>query len=290
VWGPCLGLIAGILALCWRRGLDGVAFSTLTTGFIGGIGYSLAQAIKLFGISSGRSANWHSVLEQTQGLFHGVALAIAMGLVARRAPKSTDESGESRWTEVAAVLFVLALVIFLNFRKSPAEWIKYIPTFTPEMYGIRAIRWFNLIYASIALAMAGLLTLHLRRPLAFIPATWLGRAQLLYLVFLWSTVTMNFLHVLPRFEQERLLTEWFITLNAVICTTLAVGFVARPVAITPGSYRRWTRNTVLLVLAGALVAIFAGWGVKRALYHDRPVGDQRVDQIRFGPNATNTVK
>jgi hypothetical protein len=289
-WGPCLGMIAGILVFCWRQRLAGIAFATLTTGFLGGIGFSLGQAIRLSGMSTGRSANWHSVLEQTQGFFHGVALAVAMSLLARRAPKVTDEPQVRRWTEVASVVFVLGIVIYLNFRKSVAEWVHYIPTFTPDLYGIRAGTWFNMIFGAIALAMTGLLILHLRRPVAFIPATWLGKGQLLYLVFLWSIVTMNFMHVLPRFAPGRLATEWVITLNAVICTILVVAFPASSRAIEPRSYSTWIRNTVLLGLIGAITATFVGWGVKRALFGDRPVGDQRVDQIRFGPNNTNTVK
>src|SRR5207244_12321812 len=38
--------------LCGRYRLGGVAFATVATGFLGGIGFALGQAIKMAGISS----------------------------------------------------------------------------------------------------------------------------------------------------------------------------------------------------------------------------------------------
>ncbi len=65
----CLGLVFGILASCWQRRLGCIAFATLGVGFLGGIGFALGTAVKLFVMSSGLTTNWHSIMEQTQGLF-----------------------------------------------------------------------------------------------------------------------------------------------------------------------------------------------------------------------------
>jgi hypothetical protein len=152
-----------------------------------------------------------------------------------------------------------------------------------------------MVYIAIAFAMILLLVMHLRRPLPFIPRDWMGKGQLFYLVFLWSIVTINFVHVLPRFTPIRLVTEWFITLNAVACTILLVFGCMRPL-LRPSSeagktvYFPWIRNAVIYGLLGAIVVCFASWGVKRAIWGDKTAGVVNTDHVRFGPNNTNSIK
>ena len=58
-----------------------------------------------------------------------------------------------------------------------------------------------LAYLALGAAMAWLLCLHLRRGMPLVPSTWLGKAQLLYLVFPWVQVMIDFTHTLPRFSE-----------------------------------------------------------------------------------------
>jgi hypothetical protein len=300
-WAGCLGLIAGLLVYCWRHNLAGVAFATLGTGFLGGIGFALGQALKTLYISSGLHTNWHSVLEQTQGLWHGVALGITMALILRRAPKVSDDPPLRRWTEAYSVVFVLWLLTYLNFRKSPDHWLEYIKSMPEQMYGIYGVAnflpsrgflgWFDLAFLALLVALVWLLVLHLKRGLPLVPETWLGKGQLLYLAFLWTTTFINFADVLPRFAPQRLVTEWFITINAAICTVLmAAAAQARPARELPdqpeGPYAPWIRRTIAAGVAGAILISVAGWGLKQALFGYNTVPEASI-QIRFGPNNTN---
>ena len=83
-WAGCLGMTAGMLVYCLRTGLGEVARAALVTGFLGGIGFAGASMLKLVEVTSGYTTNWHSVLEQTTGLFNGLAIAVALGGLARR--------------------------------------------------------------------------------------------------------------------------------------------------------------------------------------------------------------
>src|SRR5439155_2719101 len=131
--------------------------------------------------------NWHSVMEQSQGFFLGIALAITLGLLMARAPVHRDEPRVRPWTEVFSVTFVLCVLTYLNFRRSPGEWVKEVANLQPQLYGISIagdlmpsrgfIGWFEMFYFAIAFAMVLLLVLHLRRPLPFIPPGWLGKGQ-----------------------------------------------------------------------------------------------------------------
>ena len=301
-WAGCVGLVAGILIFCVRNGLGGVTFATLCTGLLGGSGFALAAALKQVGIRTGLATNWHSVMEQTDGLFYGLALAVAMGMIVRRAPRVSDDPPIRRWTDAYAVMFLLWLFTYLNFRKSPGEWLVEIPSLHPQLYGIAVVGgfvpshgflgWFDLAYLAVGVAMAWLLYCHLRRGLPLMPSAWLGKAQLLYVVYLWMQIIINFANTLPRFGPQRLVTEWFMTLNAAFCTILmAAGVYAQPdrnekSEIMGSSYLPWIRKTVALGLLGAVVIVFASWGEKLLFYGNSPVPYASVD-IRFGPNNTN---
>ncbi|MCU1257502.1 MAG: hypothetical protein JWO80_387 [Bryobacterales bacterium] len=304
-WAGYLGMVGGILVFCWRNQFGGIGFATVGVGLLGGIGFALGAAVKLSVMASGFTTNWHSVMEQTQGFFLGVAIAIGIGLVIHRAPEMSDELRVGRWTEVFSATFVLVLFTYLNFRRGPGEWTKEISTLTPELYGINIaadflpargfIGWIEMIYIAIAFAMILLLVTHLQRPLAFLPQSWLGKGQLFYLVFLWWIVTINFAHVLPRFTPVRLVTEWFMTLNAVACTVLLLLAPAHPtvypaVANEDGPYFSWNRNVALLGIAGTIVVCFVGLGAKLLFWGTGNVGIVNSDQIRFGPGNTNTIK
>jgi hypothetical protein len=200
-------------------------------------------------------------------------------------------------------MFVLWLLTYLNFRFSPSEWVREVTTLKPKLYGIALesgflpsrgfLGWFDLAYLAIGTAVACLLYLHLRRRMALVPSTWQGKAQLLYLVYLWLQVMIEFAHVLPRFDEKRLITDFVIPVNAAICTVLmGAGTFARSQqdakgAGNYGSYMPWIRRTVALGGVAALVSVFAAWGIKQTLFAGRAVPYSAV-HVRFGPNNTNT--
>lgn len=304
-WAGSLGLVLALLVYCYRYHLGGIAFTTLCTGLLGGIGFALGDAIKQTGIRTGLVTNWHSIMEQTEGALHGLALAVAMALILRRAPRVDDETPARRWTDVYAVVFLLWLFPYLNFRKGPADWLHAVPTLTSRMYGIAVeayfrpslgfIGWFDMALLAIGAAMTWLLVIHLRRPVPLVPASWLGKAQLLYLVFLWTQIIIDFAYVLPQFTPIRLVTEWFMTINAAFCTVLAIkGSLAPPrraseLPVSDSSYMPWIRRTVALGLLGAVITVFGCWGWKLALYGDAAVPGA-TNHIRFGPQNTNDKK
>ncbi|HVC91724.1 MAG TPA: hypothetical protein VND66_14000 [Acidobacteriaceae bacterium] len=304
-WASCLGMVFGILACCWQRRLGGIAFATLGVGFLGGIGFALGTAVKLLVMSSGLTTNWHSIMEQTQGLFLGVAIAIIFEALIRRAPQFSDDPPVRRWTEVFSVVFVLWLLPYLNFRLSPGEWVGEIKGLHSKLYGINIVSnllpsqgfvgWLDFVALVLGFALVLLLVLHRRRPLPCIPVSWMGKGQLFYLVFLWLIVAMNFMLVLPRFTQIRLVTEWCITLNATACSVLLIyGCFARPSQVLQyvpdGSYASSIRKVVIFGLLGAVAVSLLGFGIKLACWGNQPAGVLGVDPIRFGPNNTNTIR
>ncbi len=304
-WAGYLGMSGGILVFCWRYRLGGVGFATVAVGFLGGIGFALGAAVKLIVMASGFNTNWHSIMEQSQGFFLGIALAIGVGILIPRAPKMSDEPRIRPWTEIFSVTFVLVLLTYLNFRLGPGEWTKEVATLTPQLYGINLaadflpsrgfIGWIEMVYLAIAFAVVILLVAHLKRPLSFIPESWLGKGQLFYLVFLWWIVGINFAHVLPRFTPVRLVTEGFITLNAVACTILLPLTCGRPAVSRSAAddnlpYFPSIRNVAVFGVAGAVLVCFFGLGAKLIFWGTGNAGIVNSNQIRFGPRNTNSLK
>jgi len=288
-WAGCVGMVGGMWLYFRRHGLTGVAFASLISGLIGGFGFASGQLLKLLGIWTGWQTNWHSVLEQTYGYINGLGVAAAILYLRNRTPHLDESPPVRRWTEAYAVFFVLVGVTYLNLRKNPAMWVKF-NTVPSVLYGLSAEVWFNLGYGVLAFLFICLLLAHQRRPISIIPATALGRGQLLYLVFLWWIVVGNFERALVSFAPQRLVTEGVIYLNAALCTALvllAPEQLSRSSIGIPTLFAFPIRKVVLVGLAVALITTLADWEVVRALYGNQAAGHAGL-HIRFGPNATAT--
>jgi hypothetical protein len=55
---------------------------------------------------------------------------------------------------------------------------------------------------------------------ALIPPSWLGKGQLLFLMFLWLIVIANFSKAVVAFSDNRIATEGTVIVNALLCTVL----------------------------------------------------------------------
>ncbi len=301
-WAGCVGLVGGVLIYCLRHGLGGLAFAGLLTGIIGGIGFALGQFFKLLNIRTGLQTNWHSIMEQTQGLFHGIGLALAMGLLALRAPDISGVGSLPAWTELFAVGFVLLGLTYLNHRKATDTWVKQVESLPEKMYGLPVagwfrysrgwIGWFELLYLAMGGTMILLLEIHHRTPIALVPTDWLGKGQLFYLIFLWWVVLFNFERALVGFTPQRLVTEGVITLNALICTVfVAVGAqgipIRQPVTQLVTSYGRWIGTVAIAGAIATVLITLAEWGLTHAIYGKQHIPHAGL-HIRFGPDATAT--
>ncbi|MDX2153065.1 MAG: hypothetical protein SFV54_20140 [Bryobacteraceae bacterium] len=296
-WAGCVGLVAGLLVWSVRRRLLAVTAAGLVCGALGGLAFSLGQVIRLALMATGAQTNWHSVLEQTQGFLFGLGAAAAALVLARRTPPLPPAPRARRWTETFCLLSVLLLIPYLNLRKSPADWSRYIPTMPEWIYGLPAAGWFlpsrgflgwlELLYLSLALAVI----LALRARPALLNTPWEARGQLLYLAFLWQIVFINSIHVIVRFTPQRIVTEWAIALHAVFASALLL--CLPPHKIPPATaHPNWPpllRRAALAALASAAIAVATGTAARYALYGTNPAGDTR-EQIRFGPRNTDTVR
>jgi hypothetical protein len=297
-WAGALGMTAGAFLFFLRHGLTAAARAALVCGFCGGFGFATATFLKLvevklvpqvlsavFGPGAWQT-NWHSVLEQTYGFLNGVGLAIAFVPLARRQPRVADEPRLRLWTEVVAVAFVLLAIPYVNLVKNVPNWVQHkaVPAI---LYGVPAVAWFNVGFGLLAVAALVLLVGHLRRPLALIPETWLGKGQLLYLVLLWWMVIGNLMRAIPPFAEQRLITEGVIHVNAVLCT-LFVLLWPWPLSLPDRPPWPAAARTLVFVAAAGLLLLALTVAVEsfgtRALHGSAFVGHAGY-HTRFGPSG-----
>jgi len=74
-WAGCLGMVIASFIFFERKKWRLVTASSIIAGTIGGVGFALADLIKLLGIGTGWETNWHSILEQSYGFINGIASA-----------------------------------------------------------------------------------------------------------------------------------------------------------------------------------------------------------------------
>ena len=314
-WAGILGVVIGTGIWLLRNNYVPVLYAMLVSGTIGGLGFSGGQLIKLIGLRPGNrevtpdpqvvaewihwnSADWHSILEQTYGFFNGVGIAIAMGLLAMRVGRNNGTPSEHRWTKVFAVAFVLFGVSYLNMFKNVLEWRKQelipdlmaMPLADDVVWSTEV--WFNLIFGTAALVGIILLSRHVRRPVALVPESALGKGQLLYIAFLATVVVMNFERAIGGFADGRLVTEGVIFMNAILATLLIVllptkgKLVPRVGQVDYGN--QIFRTLCFGVIAWLIAALGMTW-VARGVYGDSYSGHAGL-QYRFGDEATWKVK
>jgi hypothetical protein len=152
--------------------------------------------------------------------------------------------------------------------------------------------WFCLAFCALAICGVTMMHRHLRDPLAWLPASWIGRGQLYYLVLLWVIVVMNFERALVRFSEGRMLTEGAIFLNAVLVTWLVGTFKplsaqsvsqANGIGARADSQPSWLRLSAWAAVVIAVCTLGMP-AMIRKVYGDAHAGHSGL-QKRFGPDA-----
>ncbi len=314
-WAGIFGVFAAALIWCCRYELKPVA-QVMTRGFIlGGISFASVPMIRYLlrypghpwrydnvvpeGWNHYQSANWHSILEQMHGFGHGLAIALAMAMLWKRQPVDQHQDNDRRWTIGFAAAFVLFGFGFLNLHKLVHTWIKNksipdtlkAPFF--EFIELSPNTWFRVVWWSATAVGAILLLTHLRRRLEIIPASWIGRGQLLYVLFLWLMVIGNLMRAIPGFTDGRMVTEWMLFMNACLATFLVVWLPGRlTVDVAVGNRPEWRSLAASwltgLLLASALMTAYGFWTL--ALYQEHLQGKPWANHRRFGPEATWRIK
>jgi hypothetical protein len=336
-WAGILGVFMAGLIWSRRHAIAHVAH-VMSVGFIlGGISFASVPMIRYLlrypghpwrfpdgvpeTLAHYHSANWHSILEQMHGFGHGLAIAIAMAMLWRRQTFAPLEARVGGWTVSFCVWFVWFVIGFLNLHKLVETWVangSVPPTLKAPLLGFieaSPLAWFNVVWWTAATVAGLMLVAHHRRPLDIVPATWTGKGQLIYIVFLWLVVVGNMNRAIPGFSNGRMVTEWVLFMNASLATLLIALLPAKQLrarsmehksrctsdtrhptpdtqVLTPDT-RHLTPNppspsltkTWLCGLSAAIILICLYGYVTLAIYQPHLEGKPWANHRRFGPEA-----
>ena len=316
-WAGIVGVFAGTMIWLFRNRLVPVAWVSLISATIGGLGFTGAAWLRLLLVRPGnaaadaspesvsawahwQSANWHSFLEQSYGFINGIGIAVAMGLLATRVGRVREDAApRRRWTEVFAVAFVLFGLTFLNAFKNVAEWVgnKHVvpakmtmPLF--ESVTLPAAGWFCLVWLLMAVVFTWLLVRHQRQPIAVVPPSSLGKGQLMFITFLWMVVVANFERALPGFTAGRILTEGTIFVNAILATAAILVWPRGETLVAERGQYDYGRDfgKALLGVAAALLIAVAGMTATVRWAYDGHFCGHAAKHFRFGADASWRVE
>lgn len=318
-WAGLLGMILGTYLYLWRHGLKAVIYASLVCGLVGGIGFSGMVWLKLMLVSFGnpnlvsdpqtvqawahwQQQNWHSFLEQSYGFVNGIGVIVALGLLVKRVGPVDNAAPRQRWTEGLAIFFALPILTYVNMIKNVDDWTKEyggasaVPALMKApLFGsfeFSAATWFNLFAFAALAAAAFLLYRHTRRPIAALSTNWLGRCQMAYLLLLWVFVIGNACKAVVHFGAGRLLTEWVILMNAVLCTLLVL-LLPREETETPSQthsvFQPLAAKAFAALVVVSLLVPCLEYFTLRAVYGDTFAGHAGQNH-RFGDEANHKVR
>jgi hypothetical protein len=283
-WAGITGVCIGTLFWMKSNSYTPVIIAMLVSGTIGGMGFTGIQWVKQLMMAPGnprilveegilpgspefqnsvaswanwQQQNWHSFLEQSYGFVNGIAIAVALGLLASRLPYTTDRkeitgsSDDRKWTLGFAALFILIAIPYVNLFKNVKEWSdqlkpeiwkqvitlsdgsqETIPAlwdlpFLGRLPGVDFLNltpegWFRLSWFLLAVVYAVIIRRHFKSPLSILSISWLGKGQLIFLMLVWLMVLGNFERALVGWGPSRLLTEWGIYVNSLLATVLVL--------------------------------------------------------------------
>jgi hypothetical protein len=281
-WSGITGVCLATFLWMRRNNYLPVVIAMLVSGTIGGMGFSGIVWVKQVMMAPGnpriltekgmvpgsaefqnavatwapwQQQNWHSFLEQSYGFVNGIAIAVALGLLASRLPAQTElsetKSKDRKWTLGVAAFFVLIAIPYVNLVKNVKEWSEQLKAdiwkqvitlpdgsqdtvpalwdlpYLGRLPGVDFLSltpegWFRLTWFLLVVVFVIVIRRHFKSPLSLISVSWLGRGQLIFLILLWLMIIGNFERALVGWGPSRLLTEWGVYVNALISTVLVL--------------------------------------------------------------------
>jgi hypothetical protein len=277
-----------------------------------------------------QAQNWHSFLEQSYGFVNGIAVAVILVFLASRiklhkdADEPESEKAKVRWTRGFSAISILLVLTYHNVFKNVRVWSQQLnqtiwtrtitntdgTTETAEalwdlplfgrLPGVDFLHmtpswWFNITWILLTAACIIIVIRHYRSPLAIIPKKSLAKGQIIYLILLWIMIVANNERALTGWHPSRLLTEWTIFINGIICTLFIVLLPKDNEKITiqeqedykPMYKRLWIKAAGALIISSLFFL-----GTNRLIYQfpEYEKLNHKWHHTRFGPKASWKAK
>ncbi|MCA9435936.1 MAG: hypothetical protein KC978_09150 [Candidatus Omnitrophica bacterium] len=298
-WAGMAGLLVALVGWMWRE-QDRVGLLLSRYGFIGGgIGFSVGDFINkpdkirwepIYQFEFLRGFDHWKWTEQGFGLIMGAIVSLGVLHLLKSSLEPTKEeaaSGGFMTTNEFSVIGLLGVTLWWNFYHNPGTYFEHGRIAKDTLFGMKAPDWlflFGFLYLGL---LIHLMLRNRRADLPFLPSSWQGRGQLLFLFYLWVTVVAVVSKSWPLMSHGALFVHGSFCITALACTWIVLTQPAAPTDasrnIGPVQDREWRSSPLRLTIGatGCIVLLLVLTMATMSMQE----GPGDGFRYRFGPNA-----
>lgn len=231
-WAGIFG-VAIALALWMILHRNRAALYLFLVGLLaGGYGFALGDGLNMMGRAGwgffGELATYHRLdtwkwMEQGFGLIMGLGIALGILRLLRARLRPPDEDARPGLIQLVGLLFLLIVMPWLNFFKNVRN-LGSSKLIGAPLLGWPEEMWYLFIGFGLAIMLFIACVQYYRKELALAPSRSHGRAQLLLLLLMWTSVMAAFLQAYPHMNTPGTLwvhiTFWITAIIVSIMTML----------------------------------------------------------------------
>lgn len=232
-WSGILGMAVAFWAYLSLRHERGPRLVMAYGCLFGGLGFSVgALFLSIESVHHWPIGGWR-IMEHFFGLVMGFGIALAALRLRAGDVAPAQEDAPSRGLDYLAVLVLFPLVLGLNGQNNVNEWLDYAQqeakmgqalTISEGYLGLTPHAYYIGLVLLGTVVLIWMLARNWRNRLPFVSERALGRGQLVFLVFLWMAVAVDFALKGPRMAHSSVfLGQVVFILSALVCTWLMQG-------------------------------------------------------------------
>jgi hypothetical protein len=228
-WAACLGVTVVVFGYLHQTKNRAASMLALYGLLAGGIGFLVGDFVQVV-----QRASWgpfqyavfqeHSgwgKMEKLFGLIMGLGIALGVGrLVRERLCPPVEDEGRG-WLNEFAVFVLFVPMMWWNMSTNPPRW-EEAGMFPAEFLGMPGGAWLFLSACVFVLMVVFALLRHRSHGLSLLPASSLGKGQLLFLALLGCLLCGSFTAVLPKLSSASVATTEVFYL---FCTAVATVYL-----------------------------------------------------------------
>lgn len=201
-WAGSLGLLIGLLFHLISRKEKTVLYVSLFVFIAGGLGFSFGQLFQVLGnVSSITAFNWWKVMEESFGFIMGGGTAIVFFMLKDKIGLIENDNDKPVWMEPFAIFYLLIFIPYLNFLSNVNHLLNR--EFTVELIsGVSIFTLYHIGFILLALTLLVAARKYLRDGLDILPASHLGKGQLLLLLIIWIFIIGDLFVAMPFGAQS----------------------------------------------------------------------------------------
>jgi hypothetical protein len=259
-WAGCVGLAGALVLFLWRERNRAALLLLLYGGLAGGLGFAVGDAVQMLGraewgpvgqFSALQNLDFWKWMERLFGLIMGMGVALGLRRLARVGVTPVEAEPIGSPLRGFSLIVLLLVMPWHNFDTNLRFWLEK-GHLGDSFLEISPKSWVLAIASGLTVVGLGAIRLHLQDRLHLVPASRIGRVQLLFLSLLWLFVVGDFTKSTSLLQNRAVLSVHVSFWVTALLVTLLLLFRDWPISTPPASSisagdQRWFPGRGLLL-------------------------------------------